>query len=660
MSIFIFSLLAGLALHRMVSIIQPAKVVSRYRLEKRIVKLGRSVVITFEDGAYVSAKLWALAVAFLLFFGFAVILIAQFVHPAVGFPYRFADTLRSSRMAAVVFGGLVGILLGNLLNRILRAEDDYKFTSADRLEIALIFALVVLGIGGEELLRSSVQRINKISVTEISFSDPASKSPRQSTEQPRGALQNTQGEGKSGGSAGLGKLYDIGSVNDFPHIERDRQLIEVLARYEREAVAKPGDVGRVAFDVLSPLASCLSRISRLYGDDAFVEQQLAPVAVVLRGLLTAGGSVANESIRSTLTRASMTVREYDRSRKNDFEAIASKLRLQLDERTACNRLTDDQYGRALALTDASINQFRESRGSLPYVAMTYASVMAALHNYEAAAITMDNWIEAHKPARSTADKWYLLRAQVTQAFFVEEWIRFRGAAASTQLRQYHIDNLKGIIDGMASFSAIRQISQRNDGYKWSLGLFGASASGDEGICDVPALPEPVTSNDDSELTRAEAENRLMVIYNTYLSARKDYVDHSLKHPTEKVKSASLIEDEITTLMPLSLKCISYGPAGQRRTRAEHIERFVRSELNMLENLAPLKSKDEMGEKVREAKQLLTVASQLILQQVKDAKKISEAGPIQQRIATDPVLELDETLLATQAQLQSFSEREGVN
>jgi hypothetical protein len=55
-----------------------------------------------------------------------------------------------------------------------------------------------------------------------------------------------------------------------------------------------------------------------------------------------------------------------------------------------------------------------------------------------------------------------------------------------------------------------------------------------------------------------------------------------------------------------------------------------------------------------------VASQLILQQVKDAKKISEAGPIQQRIATDPVLELDETLLATQAQLQSFSEREGVN
>ena len=119
----------------------------------------------------------------------------------------------------------------------------------------------------------------------------------------------------------------------------------------------------------------------------------------------------------------------------------------------------------------------------------------------------------------------------------------------------------------------------------------------------------------------------------------------------------MIEDEIAKLMPLSLKCISYDTPGQLRTRAEHIERFVRSELNMLENTSSLKSQEEIGNKIRESKQLLTLASQLIDRQVEEAKKNLETGPIQNHIATIPVLELDETLLATQAQLQNFSERE---
>jgi hypothetical protein len=500
--------------------------------------------------------------------------------------------------------------------------------------------------------------------TEISFSDATPKSSRISAEQPGGALQNTQGStGTGGGSAGLGKLYDIGSVGDLPHIERDWELIEVLARYEREEVPKRPDVGRLSFDVLSPLASCLSRISRLYGDDAYVEQQLAPVALALRKLIT-NAPANHEQIRKLLADTAKEVGQYDKSRREDFKAVASQLKPELDKRANCDRLTADGYDPGPALTDDSLERFRQSHKTLPYVAMSYASVMAALHRYEAAAITMDAWIRQHYPPMTAEQKWYLLRAKITQAIFVDEWIRVRGAATSSPLRKYHIDNLKDIVDGMQSFFVIAEISRRNGGFKWWFSTFGASQSGDEGTCEVPELPKAVGNAVSGSqmpttagLNQYEVLDRLKVIYNTYLSTMKDHVDHSLKHPIEKVRWGSMIEDEIAKLMPLSLKCISYAAPGQLRTRAEHIERFVRSELNMLENTSSLKSQEEIGNKIRESKQLLTLASQLIERQVREAKKDLETGPIQNHIATIPVLELDETLLATQAQLQNFSERE---
>jgi hypothetical protein len=679
MSIFIFAVLAGVGLHQMVSIIQPAGILSDSGQSQRIVKLGRRIVITIDQDAYFIWKAWMLTAAFLVFFGFTVLLIAQFAHPADGFPYRFADALRSSRMAAVVFGGLVGILLGNLLNRVLRSDDKYKFSATDSLQLALIFALVLLGIGGEEILRSSAQRINKISVgttTEISFNDATPKSTRASAEQPRGAFQNTQGN--SGGSAGLAKLYDIGSVGYGPHINRDKELIGVLVRYERKPVPKFDDVGRVSFDVLSPVASCLSRIGWLYGDEAFAEHQLVRVDEALREVI-APGPKSNEEIRKKLTAAALEVGQYENGWKKEFEAAAAKLNADSDDRTSCARLTDADYKPDAALTDSSIDSFRRSHLKLPYVAMSYASVMAALHRYEAATITMDNWIlarkdQARKTPASEADRWFLLRAQTTQALFVEEWIRYRGAAAPSQLRKYQIDNLKDIMDGMSSFSAISGITRTNSSYAWSFGLFGATASGDEGPCKIPPLPAAAAPTDgqktpdgqktttpiEDALEQVNATRDLKVIYNTYLSARKDYVDNSLKHPIQKIKWAKLIDDEIASVMRLSLDCISFQLPDQRRTRAEHIERYVRSELNMLENTAPLKSSDEIRDKVREARQLLTLASQLVAQQVDDAKKNVDAGPIQHRIAIDPVLELYESLLATQAQLQSLSEREIAN
>lgn len=649
MSIFIIALLLGAGIHQIVSLIQPRDERSEYQI-------GRRVVIRFEAGSYVKWKAGTAIVLGLLIFIVVIIINVQGVHPSSGYPYQFADSLTSPGMAAAVFGFLVGLLVGNLMNRLLKKGYDYQFSSSDRLEVVLIFALTILGMGGEEILRSAAQRINKVSVgttTEISFADVSPKSSRLSAEQPKGAFRNTQGKG--GGSAGLSKLFDLGS-KDKPNLDRDKDFIQVLGRYEREPSTDLIDTGRFAKDVLSPIASCLMGITRFYGDDAFVDTQLTGIAKAMRDLAGDAGPAKLDDIRNALKIPIGEIADYVRLREADF-----KSREPIDDSNACTQLRDTKFNTAPALENTSLTIFRDSKDVLPYVAIAVASVMAAQHHYEAATITMDRWIRKHVAPKNVAERWYLLRAESTQAQFMEEWIRDRGEAASSAMRKYHIDNLRAVVTGMRSFDGIAQLAQKNKDYKLSVGLLGAFQSGDDGTCKPPALP-PIVPRDPPKpepdnLKPVDATERLETIYNSYLSARKDFVDHSLKHPTIKVKSASLIESEILDLMTLSLRC---QKAGQAVTRAEHIERFVRSELNLLDNTSGLKSSTEVSGKVREIRQKLAFAFQLIDTDVKSALKRNDEGPIEDRLQTDHVLEVYETLLATQDLVQSFSAREVAN
>ena len=174
MSLFVFSVFAGLLLHQIVAFIQP-------RDSSRTLRIGRRVVVQLPERDYLVWKAGGIALSILLFILVVTVIVAQSVHPAEGYAYRFVDALTSPRMAAGVFGGMVGLLAGNLLNRLLQNDPGYKFTSSDRLEILLIFFLIILGIGGEEFLQSYARRINKISVgttTEISFSENRPKTSR--------------------------------------------------------------------------------------------------------------------------------------------------------------------------------------------------------------------------------------------------------------------------------------------------------------------------------------------------------------------------------------------------------------------------------------------------------------------------------------------------
>ncbi|MFK4651449.1 hypothetical protein ABIF97_001383 [Bradyrhizobium japonicum] len=656
MSVFMISLLLGLLLYQILLVIRPRADGS--------VEVGKNIKIKAElpTNLYLMIKMTLFTVLILIFLGIVVLVVAQRVHPTEGFAYRFADALTSPRMGAAVFGGLVGILLGNVLNRVLKSGDDYKFKASDYLEIGLIAVLVILGIGGEEVLRSYANRINKISVgatTEISFAENAPKTSRATAEQPKGAFRNTQGD--SGGSTGLQKLFDIGSKNK-PNISRDKEFATTLARYEGEQLRAIADVGTLPGALLSPVASCLSGIAYLYGDATFIEQQLGAMSdplrkIALREIPDPGPkrTAALDDIRGKLSKVlSDTVRYAPQALKKRDKSV--------EDRNSCADAADAD-ARGDAIDNAAIETLFNSGSTLPYAAMAYGAIMAALHHYESASITMDSWISAAEQrladdtATTNAERWYLLRARLTQSLFIEEWIRQRGNSTSSWLRKYHIDNLKQIADRMGAYKAMSGIRQKNGGYSWNVigpGL-GVLQSGDEGPCDIPPLPKSKTAPE--EPVTLDDEGRLKTLYSTYLSARKDWVDHSLKHPIAKVKAASIIESEIKNLMTLSLKCI---PSGRELTRAEHIDRYVRSELNLMERASSLKSTDEIRGHIRDAQQLLALASQLIDTEATTIKNGKDGGTIQKRISTELVLEVEETLLATQDQVRSYSERDVID
>jgi hypothetical protein len=642
MSLFIAALLAGFLLYQIVSFIQPIAGTRTYRV-------GRRVIVQLPESTYLAWKAGSIAGSIILFVLVVTLIIAQNVHPAEGYAYRFVDALTSPRMAAAVFGGLVGLLVGNLLNRILQNASDYKFTSSDRLEIILIFFLVILGIGGEELVQSYARRVSKISLgttTEISFSDSRAKASRNAAEQPGNAYKQTDSKQASGagvlsGSAGLEKL----KVLSF-NIQRDKDFIAVLSLYEgnRTVLLMPASI-MLATEVLSPIGSCLSDIFALNGDGDFINIQLTQLREAIQALdpNAPEPQQALNILKDQVKVVSQYAQKILPSLTKNLPATSSL------PRKPCADVIESNANRATIFANAEeISAFARDADTLPYAAMTYASIMAALQHYDSAAITLHNWIAQHQHADTIEKKWYLLRARFALSVFLDEWIRQRGATTSSWLRLYHIENLKSIVHVMQSFKAIWALSNQNRDYKKTVGLLGASQSGDEGLCKFPPVVQAL----------ADEQRTLMSIYESYLSARSSYVDHALKHPIMKRKLAAIIDSEIQDLITLDLKCIA--PSIRANTRAEYLERYVRNEINLLENTSTLKSTDEIRNRIRAAQQLLGLALQLIEPKVTTARDMkSSTTDLQMRITQEPILELYETLLATQDQLEEFSERDSV-
>jgi hypothetical protein len=288
---FVLGVIGGVLLHQLLTIIQP--IVEKRRRFRRL-EFGSGFVIRLSAERYTQVKAYALAALVLFLIGSILLVAAQSVHPPGGYAFTFADVLLSPRLGAIFFGGIVGILLGDLVNRVLHSA-NYKLMRRDYLAIGLMFVLFILGIGGEELVRSYAQRISKVSfgaTNEISFAQlPAGPSERASG-QAATAFQSTLKRNesdylKAGGSAGLSRNANLAST-----IRRDRDYFRVLF-VKHEKIGDPRKVDQLltaAEEVIrvtvAPVSSCLAAISARTAHAAFVNEKLVEILKAFQGLVS--------------------------------------------------------------------------------------------------------------------------------------------------------------------------------------------------------------------------------------------------------------------------------------------------------------------------------------------------------------------------------------
>jgi hypothetical protein len=539
MSTFVFSVIAGFLMHQLISMIQPAIDRRPRRFQK--FRLGPRVVIRLPARTYLRVKAYSIAAMISLFVLLLIFIVGQATHPPRGYAYRLTDAITSSLIGSAFFGLLVGVLVGNLMNRLFRAE-KHELGSRDRLEVFLIVLLFVLGIGGEELLRSSARRINKISfgaTNEISFAESSVKSARTSTEQPGNAGEKAGAKAgeylSTGGSNGLPKLRNLAA-----DIEQDREYIRLVYRYEKAVNFRTAEwnqepkteIERLVQTTISPIGSCLDGIYARTADAAYVEGALSELSKSLRDLTSLqeegapkiteavaknlAGSVediqinAREILKTALLHPETKVNQQFFKYCRPLAMLACDAQwnpaknpgswMPEDKRTGNvdpdNWKNSKNCGKGEITTRIvraiGAEKTRVPKGSTspahdtPYTAIAFASVMAHSTYHEAAALVLDEWIENHKSANNDIRmKWLVLRARFALGVFVEEWIRSSGDASGLKLREYHVDNLKSIVSELSELSAVADLERLNSKYELKVDFLGASQSGDEGFCNLP-------------------------------------------------------------------------------------------------------------------------------------------------------------------------------
>jgi len=288
MSLFVWAVIVGLVFHQVLSVIQPDRTKpQRGRRAHRMVTrflIGPRTIVWMPTRTYLNIRSALFTLIYVLLVLGAVLVVTQKVHPDSGYAARFTDVLTSPGIAAVVFGAFVGLLTGNLMNRVLRGKAGDQLKSSDWLQVAIIVLLIVLGIGGEAVLRSYAARVSKVSfgaTNEIAFSE--TKPSDRQTEHTSNAFKSASpGHGESeylraaGGSAGLTKNADLGNT-----IAKDRKYLTLFQKTEHgDAFSLDPRLDNAEAFVrtfIAPYTSCMAAIYAKTAKAAYVNRQLADV-----------------------------------------------------------------------------------------------------------------------------------------------------------------------------------------------------------------------------------------------------------------------------------------------------------------------------------------------------------------------------------------------
>ena len=700
MSLFLFSAFFGFIVHQLLSIIQ-LDLTFGFR---EVHFIGQRIVIRMPERIFIACKVTLLSVAVIVFVALVLIIVTQQLHPEQGYAYRLGDALTSPRIPSAVFGVMVGALAGNMVNRVLRRKNTDPFTVRDWLEIILIFFLFIIGIGGEGALQSYAGRISEISIgatNKIAFTDNQASAVKKAPEQAGNAFRPAGAAGAGfvtpTGSNGLRRASALGSA-----VEKDRMYLTLFDKTESRPAPGGGAgasliaVERMSRTLIDPFASCLNAIFERTANSNYVNERLGPLVDVFHTLKADSTSKANSTLTDGfagqisevagkaytlyldkfLHDPNMQVPEDD---AQDVIAVCSRLVALLcaedpkqgdpepwrDQTNSVKWLKDSTHKDAAK--DCMDNRFKGSnpyglrdRERLqksaeqlnvaeefklrPYLTIAFASFEAQLGYYDAASLILDNWIKSAVKTDQFPGKWYLIRARIVLAGYMEEWIRQKGDNVELVLRKYHIKNLQKIVSAMAEFQAEAVAQKLNGDGRFESGPIFATYSGDDDAC--PRDPQSKYTQDDLKL--------LQDFYVSRLSIKINQINHALRHDDVAKSSASAISTAVKELVNASLKCTGLSSADKAEYRASILELFARDQLNLVNNTVSLKDKDTLRGQLKTAQRVARLAAELLYQPqaAEKAEKDDDRSNLNfsARVSTSTTIETYQTILVTQNKL----------
>src|SRR5262245_62055949 len=189
--------------------------------------------------------------------------IFQVHYPQIALVFFLSDVLPAKFFSTILLGIVFGICLGILLRSIASGSPYRGITNREKILAGSLLALLVLGIGGEQLLQDAGRRVSKLSFggAEVAFFDPSQ-------------LRRGRAEGDLALASGLGDptagapAISLELLRQFPDvINRDRT--NIAAAVARKGGSHPSsdqfmlgmqEAERLAQNIIAPFGECLAEI----------------------------------------------------------------------------------------------------------------------------------------------------------------------------------------------------------------------------------------------------------------------------------------------------------------------------------------------------------------------------------------------------------------
>jgi hypothetical protein len=532
-----------------------------------------SVSITFDQ----ATESWARRIvrSLLIFGALASILFAH----SVVFPGSTAWEGRAN----IILGFMFGPMLAIWINSVLHHSSGDALTKGQIIGGVGLILFFILGSVGREagtLLEQLARNISSVKVpgAEIQLlARPAGTT----TPSPTLDLPSERYNTAVLSSSGLLRLAHL----DEWAIKADQKYIETVDR----ASAKDLDAVRnFTRRMVEPPFRCLSSWLQTTADETTVNSHLAAFSAVFRQVDDVEGSKRKAEVGKAFIGRSLAIAvdvlEFrapdsvitgcqdlfkelcpkivsEPSKPSDLIVMLECIRPR-EEMLRLGRSKDDpRLGELVGSYEEYLKSFSAGHGAKvrPYFAVGYASIMAQLGHYEAAAAILFKWLDPKEqgtqkdPSKKEPEEqlpqkvryWYDLRARATLATYLEEWVRRDGQKIPTVVLDEHLKNLddlrKKLLRHLAGERYFHDVLQRT-------------------MTDAPLKLTPPVRNGCHYTATDSARTALQKrLFRAYVALDLAYQKNALQHPEYGTKFAKTTPDDLKWLAQLDLSCAALEP-----------------------------------------------------------------------------------------------------